>query len=122
MSERKKNEVEEIKSEERRRFLEISTKFGFTAAVAAAGAGVLLSSEASAQTAKEEREREKAAAHKMTVATAYILGASRSYPIMQLDFKENVQNATSGAVYVKLAPGGQLGAGGALAQKVQSGT
>ncbi|MEM8826657.1 MAG: TRAP transporter substrate-binding protein, partial [Pseudomonadota bacterium] len=66
--------------------------------------------------------REKAAKHTMTVATAYILGASRSYPIMQLDFKENVQNATRGQIYVKLAPGGQLGAGGALAQKVQGGT
>ena len=41
---------------------------------------------------------------------------------MQLDPKENIQNATNGKVYVKLAPGGQLGAGGALVQKVQSGT
>ena len=110
------------KSEARRRFLEISTKYGFTAAVATGAAGALVSSEAAAQTAKEEKERERAAEHSMTVATAYILGASRSYPIMQLDFKENVQNATNGKVYVKLAPGGQLGAGGALAQKVQNGT
>ena len=58
----------------------------------------------------------------MILATAYIISASRSYPIMQLDFKENVQNMTNGQVYVKLAPGGQLGAGGALAQKVQQGT
>ena len=58
----------------------------------------------------------------MLIATAYVLGASRSYPIMQLDLKENIQNATNGKVYVKLAPGGQLGAGGALVQKVQSGT
>jgi len=58
----------------------------------------------------------------MNVATAYRLGASRTYPIMQLDFKENVQNATNGQVYVKLAPAGQLGAGSALVQKVQSGT
>jgi TRAP-type C4-dicarboxylate transport system substrate-binding protein len=58
----------------------------------------------------------------MTMATAYVLGASRSYPIMQLDLKENIQNATNGKVYVKLAPGGQLGAGGALAQAVQGGT
>jgi len=107
---------------ERRRFLEISTKYGFTAAVVAGAAGTLMSSEAAAQTAKEERERQKAAAHVMTIGTAYILGASRSYPIMQLDFKENIQNATGGQVYVKLAPGGQLGAGGALAQKVQNGT
>jgi len=107
---------------ERRRFLEISTKYGFTAAVVAGAAGTLMSSEAAAQTAKEERDRQKAAAHVMTIGTAYILGASRSYPIMQLDFKENIQNATGGQVYVKLAPGGQLGAGGALAQKVQNGT
>ena len=40
----------------------------------------------------------------MTLATAYVLGASRSYPIMQLDLKENIQNATNGKVYVKLAP------------------
>ena len=107
---------------ERRRFLELSTKYGFTAAVVAGAGGALVSSEAAAQTGKEEKQRQRAAKHVMTVATAYILGASRSYPIMQLDFKENVQNATNGKIYVKLAPGGQLGAGGALAQKVQNGT
>ena len=53
---------------------------------------------------------------------AYVLGASRSYPILQRTFKENIQNATRGKVYVRLAPAGQLGAGGALAQKVQEGT
>ena len=116
------NDRKGLKSEERRRFLEVSTRYGFTAAVAAAAAGTLGSSEAAAQTAKEEKQRQEAAEHSMTLATAYILGASRSYPIMQLDFKENVQNATNGKIYVKLAPGGQLGAGGALAQKVQNGT
>lgn len=117
------NEKErELKSSERRRFLEISTKFGFTAATVALFSGVLNSPEASAQVAKEETARQKAAKHTMNVATAYIIGASRSYPIMQLDMKENVQNCTNGEVYVKLAPGGQLGAGSALAQKVQSGT
>jgi TRAP-type C4-dicarboxylate transport system substrate-binding protein len=82
----------------------------------------LWSSEAIAQTAKEESDRERAADHIMTIATAYVMTADRSYPIMQLDFKENIQNATNGKVYVKLAPGGQLGAGGALVQKVQGGT
>ena len=115
-------EKREIKAIERRRFFELSAKYGVTTALVAAAGGTLLSSEAAAQSAKEEKERQKAAEHTMTVATAYILGASRSYPIMQLDFKENVQNATNGKVYVRLAPGGQLGAGGALAQKVQEGT
>lgn len=107
---------------ERRNFLKLSAAGGFTAALVAGAAGTLWSTEAAAQTANEERDREKAAEHTMTIATAYVLGASRSYPIMQLDLKENIQNATNGKVYVKLAPGGQLGAGGALVQAVQGGT
>ena len=102
----------EIASLERRNFLKLTTAGGFTAAVVAGAAGTLWSSEAVAQTRKEESDREKAADHVMTIATAYALTADRSYPIMQLDFKENIQNSTNGKVYVKLAPGGQLGAGG----------
>ncbi len=112
----------ELASAERRNFLRLARNGGFTAAVVAGSAGVLWSDEAAAQTAAEERERQAAADHVMTLATAYVLGASRSYPIMQLDLKENIQNATNGKVYVRLAPGGQLGAGGALAQAVQGGT
>jgi len=107
---------------ERRRFLAVSSKFGFTVAALAATSGLLMSDEAVASMAQEEKEREKNAKHKMLIATAYVLGASRSYPIMQLDFKENIQNLTNRDVYVKLAPGGQLGGGSALVQKVQQGT
>ena len=116
------NDTDELKSAERRNFLRLAGTGSFTAAMVAGGAGLLWSDAAVAQTAKEEREREKAAEHTMTIATAYVLGASRSYPIMQLDLKENIQNVTNGRIYVKLAPGGQLGAGGALVQKVQGGT
>jgi len=116
------NENKNLKSATRRNFLKLAGSGSFTAAMVAGAAGTLWSTEAAAQTASEERDRAKAADHVMTIATAYVLGATRSYPIMQLDLKENIQNATSGKVYVKLAPGGQLGAGGALAQKVQSGT
>ncbi len=112
----------ELASEERRNFLKLAASGSFTAALVAGAGGMLWSSEAAAQTQQEERAREAAADHTMTLATAYVLGASRSYPIMQLDLKENIQNATNGKVYVKLAPGGQLGAGGALAQAVQGGT
>lgn len=115
-------EREELASAERRNFLKLASAGGFTAAMVAGAAGVLWSDAAVAQTANEEREREAAAEHIMTLATAYVLGSSRSYPIMQLDLKENIQNATNGKVYVKLAPGGQLGAGGALVQAVQTGT
>lgn len=112
----------DLASAERRNFLKLATSGGFTAAMVAGAGGMLWSSEAAAQTQSEERERESAADHTMTLATAYVLGATRSYPIMQLDLKENIQNATNGKVYVKLAPGGQLGAGGALVQAVQTGT
>ncbi|MGR3548496.1 MAG: TRAP transporter substrate-binding protein [Roseovarius sp.] len=115
-------ESKELASEERRNFLKLATTGSFTAAVVAAAAGTLSSSEASAQTANEEREREAAADHVMTLATEYVVGTTRSYPMMQLDVKENLQNASNGKIYVKLAPGGQLGVGSALAQKVQGGT
>ncbi|WGH78058.1 TRAP transporter substrate-binding protein [Jannaschia ovalis] len=112
----------ELTDASRRNFLKLTSAGGFTAAMVAGAAGMLWSDAAVAQTAAEEREREAAAEHTMTVATAYVLGASRSYPIMQLDLKENIQNATNGKIYVRLAPGGQLGAGGALVQAVQGGT
>jgi len=112
----------EIASLERRNFMKLAGGGAFTAAMVAGAAGTLWSDEAVAQTRKEEAERERAADHVMTIATAYVLTADRSYPIMQLDFKENIQNATNGKVYVKLSPGGQLGAAGALVQKVQGGT
>ncbi len=118
----KGKERAELKSEERRRFLQVAGTAGFTTAVLAAGAGTLLSTEASAQTNKEEKDRELAAKHVITVATEYAIGTTRSYPMMQLDLKENLQNATNGQIYVKLSPAGQLGIGSALAQKVQSGT
>jgi len=118
-----KNDQDTPGNVERRRFLSISGKYGFTAALVAAASGsMMISEDAAAATAKEEKSRQKAAKYKMTIATAYVLGATRSYPIMQLDFKENIQNITNGQVYVKLAPGGQLGAGGALVSKVQQGT
>jgi TRAP-type C4-dicarboxylate transport system substrate-binding protein len=111
-----------LQSEERRRFLELSAKFGVTTAIVALTSCALGSREASARVSGEEQERKKAARYTMIVATAYPLGVSRSYPIMQLDFKENVQNTSKGAIYVQLAPGGQLGGGSALAHKVQTGT
>lgn len=106
----------------RRNFLKLSSAGGFTAAVMAAASGSLWSSEASAQTANEERDRENAADQVMTLATAYTMFADRSYPIMQLDMKENLQNLSEGRIYVKLAPAGQLGSANELVQKVQSGT
>ncbi|MCE8471831.1 C4-dicarboxylate ABC transporter, partial [Rhodovulum sulfidophilum] len=106
----------------RRNFLRLAGTGSFTAAVMASAGGMLWSDKAAAQTVNEERDRKRAAEHVMTLATAYVMSADRSYPIMQLDLKENIQNASEGRVYVQLAPAGQLGAGNQLVQKVQSGT
>jgi TRAP-type C4-dicarboxylate transport system substrate-binding protein len=106
----------------RREFFELCGKYGFTAAVLASAGGMLFSREAAAQTAAEEKERQRAAKATMTLATEYRIGATRWYPLMQLNLKENIQNATNGHVYVRLAPGGQLGMGAALAQGVQNNT
>jgi len=117
------NESKSVSKIDRRRFMELTTKFGFTAAAIAMTTGIVGGREAhAAKVSNEEKMRKKAAKHIMNVATGYILGASRTYPIMQLDYKENVQNFTNGKVYVKLAPAGQLGAGSSLVQKVQTGT
>jgi TRAP-type C4-dicarboxylate transport system substrate-binding protein len=107
---------------DRRRFFQLTSAYGFTA-VAVTGASMpLFSEEAVAQSAKEENERQKAAKATMNLATEYVVGATRYYPLMQLNFKENIQNLTNGEVYVKLSPGGVLGKGGQLASKVQSNT
>ena len=106
----------------RRDFFSAVGRYGFTTAVIAAAGGFLTSEPALAQTSRQEQQREKAAKYTMNVATAYRLGASRSYPIMQLSFKDNIENFTRGKVYVKLAPAGQLGVGTKIVNKVQSGT
>lgn len=107
---------------DRRRFIQLTRNYGLTA-VALTGANMaFFSEEAVAQTAKEEKERQDAAKATMNLATEYIIGATRYYPLVQLNLKENIQNLTNGEVYVKLSPGGVLGKGGELVSKVQSNT
>ena len=108
-----------LTSTERRRFLKLSAGFGVTAAMVALSNRALGEEEAAAQIVRKEAELKAAAAHTMILGTAYAPGVSRSYPIMQLDFKENIQNTSRGKIYVQLAHSGQVGASGALARKVQ---
>lgn len=107
---------------ERRRFLQVAGRHGMTTAILAVSGGYLWSDPAVAQTAADEEAKKKNAKQQMTLATEYRLGSYQGYPIMQEQFKENIQTATKGVVYVNLYPAGQLGVGPALAQKVQSGT
>lgn len=106
----------------RRALLKLSGSAGFTVAAVVAGSGLLGNREAHARARNEEKERQAGAKYTMTVATAYRLGTNRTFPVMQLQLKENIQNATRGKVYVKLVPAGSLGSGTELAQKVQAGT
>ena len=107
---------------ERRRFLEITGRYGFTSAVLALTGGYLWSDADLANAADDEEAKEKAAKHVMIFATEYKNDDYKTYPIMQTQFKENLQALSGNAVYVKLFPSGQLGIGPALAQKVQAGT
>lgn len=107
---------------ERRAFFRAAQRYGATTALVALGAGTLFSEAALAQTAEEEKERQAAAKETMNLATEYRIGTTRSYPVMQLNVKENIQNVSNGQIYVKLSPGGQLGIGTKLAEKVQAGT
>src|SRR3546814_17415683 len=94
---------------ERRAFFSAAKRYGAHTALVALGANSLFSEAALAQTAAEEKERQASAKETMTVATEYRIGTTRSYPEMPLNVKENIQNASNGQIYVKLAPGGQIG-------------
>ncbi len=107
---------------ERRRFLAVSARYGFAVAVLGATGGYLFDDRAIAQTAQDEAAKEAAAKVKMQFATEYKIEDYVKYPVMQAKFKENVQAASKGEIFVKLFPAGALGIGAALAQKIQSGT
>jgi TRAP-type C4-dicarboxylate transport system substrate-binding protein len=107
---------------ERRRFFEVSGRYGFTTAILALGGGFLWSESDLAHAADDEAAKQKAAKHTMIFGTEYKADAYHTYPIMQTQFKANLELLSKGDVYVKLHPAGQLGVGGALAQKVQAGT
>lgn len=120
MTNHKQNDT--LQSAERRRFFEVTKRYGFTTAVLAATGGFLWSNPEVAHAAGDEAAKAKAAKHTMLFGTEYKADAFHTYPIMQTQFKENLETMSKGEVYVKLHPSGQLGVGGALAQKVQSGT
>jgi len=107
---------------ERRRFLEVSRRYGFATAVLAGTGGFLWNDLALAQTAADEEAKQKAAKHTMIFATEYKIEDYVKYPVMQAQFKTNVETLSKNQMFVKLHPAGQLGIGSALAQKIQGGT
>lgn len=107
---------------ERRRFMAVCGRYGFTTAVLAAFGGTLWSERALAQSAAEEAAKQKAAKVTMLFATEYKIEDWAVYAVPQAQFKQNLEAASRGQIYVKLHPAGQLGVGAALAQKVQGGT
>ena len=106
----------------RRRFFEASGRYGFTAAALAALGGTLWNDRALAQGAGDEAAKQKAAKVTMLFATEYKVEDWAVYAVPQAQFKQNLEAASRGAIYVKLHPAGQLGVGAALAQKIQGGT
>ena len=106
----------------RRRFLEVSQRYGFTTAILATTGGYLFSASDVARAAADEASKERNAKVKMLFATEYKIEDFDKYPVMQAKYKENVERQSKNAIWVKLHPAGQLGIGAALAQKVQAGT
>ena len=107
---------------ERRRFLDVASRYGFTVAVLAGTGGFLWSDDAIAQASKEDESRRKAAKYNMMFATEYKLEDYVKYPVMQAAFRDNVWKASGEKMYVRLFPAGQLAVGAALAQRIQAGT
>ncbi len=114
--------IDGVATLERRRFIQLSARFGFAVAVVGSVKGLLFDDSAMAQLAADEAKKEAAAKVKMQFATEYKIEDYVKYPVMQAKFKDNVETATKGEIFVKLFPAGSLGIGAALAQKIQSGT
>jgi len=107
---------------ERRAFLDAARRHGLTVAVLGLTGGFLGDRRALAQTAAEEEAKQKAAKVTMLFATEYKIEDWVKYPVMQAQYKANLESMTKGQLYCKLHPAGQLGIGAALAQKIQAGT
>ncbi len=107
---------------ERRRFLSVSKRYGFTVAILASTGGFLWSDDALAQASKEDEARRKSAKFNMMFATEYKIEDVVRYPVMQAAFRDNVWKASGEKMYVRLFPAGQLAVGAALAQRIQAGT
>ena len=77
----KRDERRFPQSATRRRFLEVSGRYGFTTAVLAATGGYLWSNAEVARAADDEAAKEKAAKHTMIFATEYKADAYKTYVI-----------------------------------------
>jgi len=117
-----KNQPRIIESPQRRRFIDLAGRYGFTTAILAATGGYLFMDDAVAQTAAEEAKKQKAAKLTMLFATEYKIEDFDKYPVMQAQYKSNIEAISKNQIYCKLHPAGQLGVGAALAQKIQAGT
>ena len=107
----------------RRDFLLATRRYGFTAAVLGLAGGFLADRSAMAQTMADEEKKQKAAKVTMLFATEYKIEDYVKYPVMQAQYKANIETQSKGQIYTKLhPPAGQLGIGAALAQKIQAGT
>jgi TRAP-type C4-dicarboxylate transport system substrate-binding protein len=106
----------------RRAFLGTSAAVGAGLLAGCTGGGGLIGGGGGGSSASSGNNSGGSTSATMTYATPYTLDAEQYVPIMQREFKQNVESATNGDITVELAPGGQLGTGTDLAQKVQQGT
>lgn len=114
---------DEVQQEPNRRgFLRVASKFGWTVALAAVSRRALGLEVGMTGTATEERQRREGAVHSMILATEYAVADEVSIPVVQSAFKRYVEETSKGEVHVELHPGGELGLGASLVEKLLTGS
>ena len=89
---------------DRRRFLESVSTFGCAAALSSVVAGC-----------------GRRSVQKMVIATEYTVEQEVSVPVVQTAYKGYIEEISQGEIEVELHPGGELGVGGVLVEKLLSG-
>ena len=107
---------------DRRRFLESVSTFGCAVALRDIAPPDVGARATAPRTAAGRRARGRRPAQTMVLATEYTVEQEVSVPVVQTAFKRYIEEISEGALEVELHPGGELGVGGALVEKLLSGS
>ena len=107
---------------DRRRFLDVVSTFGCALALTGDSPLDIGARVAGQRTAASEGTRGRRPAQTMVIATEYTVEQEVSVPVVQTAFKRYIEETSEGELAVELHPGGEFGVGGALVEKLLSGS
>ena len=107
---------------DRRRFLESVSTFGCAVALRGVAPGGVGARATAPRTAAGKGARGRRPAETMVLATEYTVEQEVSVPVVQTAFKGYIEEISEGEVAVELHPGGELGLGGVLVDKLLAGS